>query len=65
MTITDGRVVIELTYFNVEGRSIYRGSVNAAGEVSAFREVYGHWITISGVIRDEVFTGSRSSGGSA
>jgi hypothetical protein len=70
MTITGGQVVIHLKYFNTEGRSTYVGTVNGAGEVSASREVqahvgYGHWITISGIIRDKVFTGSRTSGASS
>jgi hypothetical protein len=38
------------------------GIANAAGEVSTSREVgVGHWITVSGIIRDEIFTGTSSA----
>ena len=65
MTIRGGQVVIHLIYFNTEGRSTYSGSVNSAGKVSASREIYGFLITISGIIRDNVFTGARTAAGSS
>jgi hypothetical protein len=34
MTITGGRLVIHIKYYNTEGRSNYLGVVNSAGEVS-------------------------------
>jgi hypothetical protein len=65
MTITGGRAVIHIKYYNTEGRSTYLGVVNAAGEVSTSREVFRHWITVSGIIRDKVFTGVSSAYGSS
>ena len=69
MTITGGQVVIHETYFN-GGRSIFRGSVNTAGEVSAFffREKslptnVGPTVdSLSGTIHDKVFAGLHVNG---
>lgn len=63
MTITGGQVVIHEVMFNGPG-SIYRGSVNAAGEISAFQyqEPSSTYVMFLGAIRDEVFTGQRVIG---
>jgi hypothetical protein len=58
MTITGGQVVIRETMFN-GGMPAYRGSVNAAGEVSASRPPNG---AVSGTVHDKVFTGQRLKG---
>jgi hypothetical protein len=62
MVITSGQVAIHIKYYNTQGNSRSLGTVNAAGEVSTSREVgVGHWITVSGIIRDKIFTGASSA----
>jgi hypothetical protein len=63
MTITGGQVVIHEVMFNGRG-SIYRGSVNAAGEISAFQyqEPYSTYVMFFGAIREKVFAGQRVIG---
>jgi hypothetical protein len=61
MAITRGQVAIHIKYYNTHGSSMYLGVVNETGELSASREVVGHWITVSGIIRDKVFTGASSA----
>jgi hypothetical protein len=61
MVITRGQVSIHIKWYNTPGNSTYLGIVNAAGKVSTSREVVGHWITVSGIIRDKVFTGASSA----
>lgn len=51
MTITGGQVVMH----DNGGRATYRGSVNAAGEVSA--TTLDHLVIVSGTIHDKAFTG--------
>jgi hypothetical protein len=68
MTIAGGQVVIHEIQFN-GGKPTYRGSVNAAGEVSASRQIEAPpsnvrqgIFTVSGTIHDNVFTGQRLHG---
>jgi hypothetical protein len=68
MTINGGQVVIHDIHFTA-GERTYRGSVNAAGEVSASRQIeasrpnVGQTIfTVSGTIHDNVFTGQLQHG---
>jgi hypothetical protein len=60
MTITGGQVRIHELL--PSGGGTYRGSVNAAGEVSASGQSTRHFITVSGTIHDNVFTGQRLDG---
>jgi hypothetical protein len=65
MTITGGQVVIHELHPDGAGPT-YKGSVNAAGELSAFHESKvgrGRISTVSGTIHDKVFTGQRLIGG--
>jgi hypothetical protein len=67
MTITGGQVVIHEIHFDGAG-PVYRGSVNAAGEVSASRQSKAiatdgqNFFIVSGIIKDKVFTGQRLRG---
>jgi hypothetical protein len=62
MTITGGQVVVHEIH-NVGWILTYQGSVNAAGEVSAWHENKGavqfRFLTVSGTIQNKVFTGHR------
>lgn len=68
MIITRGEVIIHeiLTH---DGQPIFRGSINAAGEVSASHSFMGkgdamgtHFEIISGTVRDNAFEGQRRFG---
>lgn len=63
MTITGGQAVVRELWFE-GGGAIYRGSVNAAGEISALRydQKNGIYIMVSGAIRDKTFTGQHVNG---
>jgi hypothetical protein len=63
MTITDGQVVIHETFFNGGGAD-FRGSVDAAGEVTASRytKAYSEFSSVSGTIHDKAFAGHRVIG---
>jgi len=68
MTINGGQVVIHDIRFT-GGERTYRGSVNAVGEVSAYRQkeaprpnVRQSFFTVSGTIHDNVFTGQLLHG---
>jgi hypothetical protein len=64
MTITGGQVVIHETHPDGAG-STYRGSVNAAGELSASHESEAgrrRIFIVSGTIREKKFTGQRLLG---
>ena len=68
MTITGGQVVIHEIQFN-GARPTYWGRVNAAGKVSASRQIEAPSsnvrqtiFTVSGTIHDNAFTGQRLHG---
>jgi hypothetical protein len=61
MTITGGQVVIHEIFFN-GGRPSYRGIINAAGEVSAWRQTQNArapYVNVYGTVHDNLFTGQR------
>jgi hypothetical protein len=61
MTITGGHVGIHAIR-PTGGEPTLRGSVNAAGEVSASLQIGPKFFTTSGVIHDKVFAGHRLAG---
>jgi hypothetical protein len=68
MTITSGQVVFNENHPNF-GLVTYRGSVDAAGEVSVSHQIKAlspsrrqNIFTVSGTIHDNVFTGQRVGG---
>jgi hypothetical protein len=62
MMITGGQVVIHEIHLDGAGPT-YRGSINAAGEVSASYQSKGYaFSAVSGTVHEKVFTGQRLNG---
>jgi hypothetical protein len=62
MTIAGGQVVIHAILLHSSGRGTFRGSLNAAGEVSASRQTKdprAPYVNLYGTVHDNMFTGHR------